>query len=154
MAIRSPDARRAAYAGRDSFAFSFAEAKENRCSPPSSRRRQQSTGLLHLNYSSPSVYKKFQIPGWVSGIFGTLEGTRTPDLLIRSQSLYPTELPAHNASQALGYNSTTEYKMQVFFSKICKKLYMRILTDFAASLDRKGGTIVKLAKERGQMDGL
>ena len=27
--------------------------------------------------------------------FGTPEGTRTPDLLIRSQSLYPTELPAH-----------------------------------------------------------
>ena len=28
---------------------------------------------------------------------GTPEGTRTPDLLIRSQSLYPTELPAHFA---------------------------------------------------------
>ena len=28
-------------------------------------------------------------------IFGTPEGTRTPDLLIRSQSLYPAELPAH-----------------------------------------------------------
>ena len=27
--------------------------------------------------------------------FGTLEGTRTPDLLVRSQSLYPAELPAH-----------------------------------------------------------
>lgn len=27
--------------------------------------------------------------------FGTPEGTRTPDLLVRSQSLYPTELPAH-----------------------------------------------------------
>ena len=26
---------------------------------------------------------------------GTPEGTRTPDLLIRSQSLYPTELLAH-----------------------------------------------------------
>ena len=30
-------------------------------------------------------------------IFGTPEGTRTPDLLIRSQSLYPTELLAHVA---------------------------------------------------------
>ena len=28
---------------------------------------------------------------------GTPEGTRTPDLLVRSQSLYPTELPAHTA---------------------------------------------------------
>ena len=30
-------------------------------------------------------------------IFGTPKGTRTPDLLIRSQSLYPTELSAHVA---------------------------------------------------------
>ena len=29
--------------------------------------------------------------------FGTPKGTRTPDLLIRSQSLYPTELSAHSA---------------------------------------------------------
>lgn len=28
-------------------------------------------------------------------MLGTPEGTRTPDLLIRSQSLYPTELLAH-----------------------------------------------------------
>ena len=28
-------------------------------------------------------------------ILGTPKGTRTPDLLIRSQSLYPTELSAH-----------------------------------------------------------
>ena len=27
---------------------------------------------------------------------GALEGTRTPDLLVRSQLLYPTELPAHS----------------------------------------------------------
>ena len=30
-------------------------------------------------------------------IFGTAKGTRTPDLLIRSQSLYPTELLPHGA---------------------------------------------------------
>ena len=30
-------------------------------------------------------------------VSGTPEGTRTPDLLVRSQSLYPTELPAHTA---------------------------------------------------------
>ena len=41
--------------------------------------------------------KKIQIPEWVSGFFGTPKGTRTPDLLIRSQSLYPTELSARNA---------------------------------------------------------
>ena len=32
--------------------------------------------------------------------FGTPEGTRTPDLLIRSQSLYPTELLARNTFRA------------------------------------------------------
>ena len=31
----------------------------------------------------------------VSFSFGALEGTRTPDLLVRSQSLYPAELQAH-----------------------------------------------------------
>ena len=34
-----------------------------------------------------------QPPKWLL-YFGALEGTRTPDLLVRSQSLYPTELPA------------------------------------------------------------
>ena len=34
-------------------------------------------------------------------VFGTPEGTRTPDLLIRSQSLYPTELPAHTFAERL-----------------------------------------------------
>ena len=29
------------------------------------------------------------------GFLGALEGTRTPDLLVRSQSLYPAELWAH-----------------------------------------------------------
>ena len=49
--------------------------------------------------------------------FGTPEGTRTPDLLIRSQSLYPTELPAHMHFQVPRYNSISSSKMQVLFSK-------------------------------------
>ena len=32
---------------------------------------------------------------FMSQAFGAPEGTRTPDLLIRSQTLYPAELPAH-----------------------------------------------------------
>ena len=51
--------------------------------------------------------------------FGTPEGTRTPDLLVRSQSLYPTELPAHTTlSSALQYNSTHALKMQALFWEI------------------------------------
>ena len=38
---------------------------------------------------------------WVSGLFGALEGIRTPDLLVRSQTLYPAELPAHLFYRAL-----------------------------------------------------
>ena len=48
-------------------------------------------------FESHPAYKKNRYPGWDNGFSGTPEGTRTPDLLIRSQSLYPTELPAHFA---------------------------------------------------------
>ena len=34
-------------------------------------------------------------PGWVLLLFGAPEGIRTPDLLVRSQTLYPAELQAH-----------------------------------------------------------
>ena len=51
---------------------------------------------------------------------GTPEGTRTPDLLIRSQSLYPTELLAHISHRMLGYYSILASKMQVFFRNFRK----------------------------------
>ena len=42
--------------------------------------------------SNPSDSKKQKAPpGWVM-LFGTAEGIRTPDLLVRSQTLYPAEL--------------------------------------------------------------
>ena len=55
-----------------------------------------STGHSHLNGSSPFLGNS-EKPDTRMGIwfFGTPKGTRTPDLLIRSQSLYPTELSAH-----------------------------------------------------------
>ena len=53
-----------------------------------------STGHLHLFIRVPSG-KKIRESQSSLLFFGTPEGTRTPDLLIRSQSLYPTELPAH-----------------------------------------------------------
>ena len=34
-------------------------------------------------------------PEWDISFYGALKGTRTPDLLIRSQTLYPAELSAH-----------------------------------------------------------
>ena len=48
-----------------------------------------------LSGSSPKEnYAKEKARMKTSGL-GALEGTRTPDLLVRSQSLYPAELPAH-----------------------------------------------------------
>ena len=43
------------------------------------------------------VYKTKKQLTFVNCFVGALEGTRTPDPLIRSQVLYPTELPAHIA---------------------------------------------------------
>ena len=48
---------------------------------------------LELLVLVPSVaYQKTRVARL--SFFGTPEGTRTPDLLVRSQTLYPTELPA------------------------------------------------------------
>ena len=44
--------------------------------------------------------------------FGAPEETRTPDLLIRSQTLYPAELPAH-----VRLFSTAGYIITHFFKK-------------------------------------
>ena len=48
---------------------------------------------------------------------GTPEGTRTPDLAVRSRALYPAELPAHLWAEYFPpvYNNTFALKMQVFF---------------------------------------
>ena len=50
-------------------------------------------------------------------LFGTPEGIRTPDLLVRSQTLYPTELLAHIAYPLglLKHNNTSPGKMQAKF---------------------------------------
>ena len=40
--------------------------------------------------------------------FGALEGTRTPDLLVRSQTLYPAELLARAVFRLLMYYTTEQ----------------------------------------------
>lgn len=54
---------------------------------------------------------------------GALEGTRTPDLLVRSQSLYPAELQAHSyccCLNQLSYNITARNFCQGIFSNFFK----------------------------------
>ena len=76
--------------------FAFGENQGFARSSP----RERCSSAPHLNYSSPiparSANKREDTRmGILSFVCGTPEGTRTPDLLVRSQSLYPTELPAH-----------------------------------------------------------
>ena len=97
------------------------------------RLHSQNDGLSHgLQNSPPDCFvpslrsgrpfeslrrQKMQIPKWVSAFFGTPEGTRTPDLLIRSQSLYPTELPAHTTHSSMRPNIVAHHaiKCKCFF---------------------------------------
>ena len=72
--------------------------------------------------------------------FGTPEGTRTPDLLVRSQSLYPTELLAHTTLIAPKYNSTEPLKMQVFFFKN-QKFFLRLISWAKHAVGRESGTL-------------
>ena len=47
---------------------------------------------------------------------GALQGTRTPDLLVRSQSLYPAELQAHFSNSFIIISSKVQY-VNPFFKK-------------------------------------
>ena len=60
----------------------------------------------------PSLYKIKKGNTNVLPFYGALEGTRTPDLLVRSQSLYPAELPAHK-----WYLNTTNIIYHFFLKK-------------------------------------
>ena len=57
--------------------------------------------------------RKKPVTFFMSQAFGAPEGTRTPDLLIRSQTLYPAELPARNVY----YNTIRFAKCQALFQK-------------------------------------
>ena len=46
--------------------------------------------------------------------YGALKGTRTPDLLIRSQTLYPAELSAHTFFNATNIITQYFYKIKYF----------------------------------------
>ena len=75
---------------------------------------------VYLDLKILRKIKKERTPEGVRS--GTPEGTRTPDLLIRSQSLYPTELPAHflPLSRALRYNIMGIEKCQALFWNFSK----------------------------------
>ena len=68
--------------------------------------------------------RKKPVTFFMSQAFGAPEGTRTPDLLIRSQTLYPAELPAHIllafSPENVFYYSAHRPESQAFFKKLKK----------------------------------
>ena len=81
------------YTGRDSFAFLPGNGQKQRCHARRAGHEQQSPGLLHLNVRVPSRPEgeiRKRIPQRVSSfLFGTPEGTRTPNPRNRNPMLYP-----------------------------------------------------------------
>ena len=81
------------YAGRDSGHYGANAVEPAFGDSPPDCRIESFESLRRKQNPGSSVRKILD--------FGTPEGTRTPDLLIRSQSLYPTELPAHTFAERL-----------------------------------------------------
>ena len=74
----------------------------------------------------------------MTAFLGTAEGIRTPDLLVRSQTLYPAELQPR-LPQQLSHNTTARREMQVFFSK---NFNFFIFCSFFAKSHRHGAKTV------------
>ena len=70
--------------------------------------------------------KPSNINGFKDFICGTPEGTRTPDLLVRSQSLYPAELPARNTLLNCKYALYTKTTVWFVASHSIQLSYQRV----------------------------
>jgi hypothetical protein len=73
------------------------------------------------------------INGFKDFICGTPEGTRTPDLLVRSQSLYPAELWAHLFVFVSREPHNNNY--YITFRRACQPLFSIFSDFFEKSLD-------------------
>ena len=90
-------------------------------SPPDSFLRQL---RCRRPFESHPMYQKRGHPKGMTSFFGTPEGTRTPDLLIRSQSLYPTELLAHTFAERLDIVAQGDRIVKQFFAGIGKIIFV------------------------------
>ena len=66
--------------------------------------------------------RKEPVTFFMSQALGAPEGTRTPDLLIRSQTLYPAELPTRNMMYYSPGWQESQHFLKNFFEKIAKTL--------------------------------
>ena len=107
---------------RKKLKFSLKNCKigrQGRENSPQSAQQKSPTALKRLDISIKRTLKighrlcwfcamqqrKKPVTFFMSQAFGALEGTRTPGLLIRSQTLYPAELPAHLIQFTGGWRS-------------------------------------------------
>lgn len=77
------------------LAYCILTAKAARTLPLKTCHRHVFLTVQTLSGSNPSTSEKHPQSKSLDGVFGALGGIRTPDLLVRSQALYPTELQAH-----------------------------------------------------------
>lgn len=92
------------------------------------RTKQQPAGLIACPAVQgravrilPIAQKESPAHKSVSGILGAMEGTRTPGLLIRSQSLYPAELPTHTFRSEHDVFYHSDWVLSTVF---CKYFYL------------------------------
>ena len=95
------------------------------------RRTVFLTSLTLSGFEFQLVYKQKRNRFCDSFFRGALQGTRTPDLLVRSQTLYPAELAAHFL--VLIYYSTEFSKIKCFF----KKVQIFIFCEYTRFYERK-----------------
>ena len=103
--------------------------------PPSLYKGKASGGVV-CNAECRTVRTKQKRSLTFVSDLGAPEGTRTPDLLIRSQTLYPAELPAHILLcvplENVFYYSVIRGESQPFFSKnFEKKVNGQLALNFA-----------------------
>ena len=81
---------------------------------------------LRVRVPTTQSNKNSEADKYLLRYFGTPEGTRTPDLLVRSQSLYPAELPARNTLLNCKYALYTKTTVWFVASHSIQLSYRRI----------------------------
>ncbi len=81
---------------------------------------------------------------WCPFSYGALGGTRTHDLLVRSQTLYPTELRAHTHFEYLYIVAQFNSFVKAFWKKSCKNYFFFSL--FSSSEITKSTTTITPAQ--------
>jgi hypothetical protein len=83
-----------------------------------SNSREDSIKTARSTHRPSLVFADMPKTAWLLGICGAPGGSRTPDLLVRSQTLYPAELRARVLQMALPQLTATEFSPSTATSPI------------------------------------